>query len=286
MGQVAIQRTGVALGTRFVAGSAFHELGSGYPTPVDQRRITLAGGVFMWVKTMPVAGVAIAVALVLPMTSVAPVAAAGARVSIQAHWRLNEPSGADIAVDDSGNDLHGEVGDDVQTGIVAGKRTGYRFSTVSSSPPAKPQHLVHVPHDDRLNPGTKRYRVAIRMRTFQSSANVVQKGQSGTYGGFWKLETHGGIGSCLFRAGDGTQSGVGSGVRITDGKWHTIVCTRTSRKTVMRVDGVVTDTRRNGTGAIANTKPLTIGGKGECDQISVGCDYFIGDMDFIRIAKG
>lgn len=241
----------------------------------------------MRVSAVPVGAVPLLVAgvLVAPLVAVPPVAAAGPKVSTQAQWRFNEPSGADTAVDDSGNGLHGAVGGDVQTGITAGNRTSYRFPAVSSSPPAKPEHLVQVPHDDRLNPGTKRYKVAIRMRTFQSSANVVQKGQSGTYGGFWKFETHGGIGSCLFRAGDGTQSGVGSGTRITDGKWHRIVCTRTPKKTVMRVDGVVTDTRNNATSSIANTKPVTIGGKGECDQISVGCDYFIGDIDFIRIAK-
>lgn len=227
----------------------------------------------------------IAGVLVTPLITVAPVEAAGPKVSTQAHWRFNEPSGAEVAVDGSGNALHGVVGDDVQTGISEGKRTSYRFPGVSSSPPAKPEHLVQIPHDDRLNPGSKRYKIAIRMRTFQSSANVVQKGQARSYGGFWKFETHGGLGSCLFRAGDGTQSGVGSGTRITDGKWHKIVCTRTSKKTVMRVDGVVTDTRNSPTGTIANSKPVTIGGKGECDQISVGCDYFIGDIDFIRIAK-
>jgi hypothetical protein len=227
-----------------------------------------------------VAGLLVAPVLVVPSAT-----AAGPTVSTQGHWRFNEPSGADTAFDDSGNGLHGAVGDEVQTGISAGRRTSYRFPAVSTSPPPRPEHLVLVPHDDRLNPDSKRYRLTIRLRTSQSSANIIQKGQSRTYGGFWKFETHRGIGSCLFRAGDGTQSGVGSGERITDGKWHTIVCIRTPNKTVMRVDGVVTDTRNKATGAITNTKPVTIGGKGECDQVDVGCDYFIGDIDFVSIAK-
>jgi hypothetical protein len=40
------------------------------------------------------------------------------------------------------------------------------------------------------------------------------------------------------------------------------------------------------TGDITNTVPLTIGGKLNCDQISVTCDYFVGEIDYIRIEVG
>ena len=29
--------------------------------------------------------------------------------------------------------------------------------------------------------------------------------------------------------------------------------------------------------------PLTIGGKVDCDQVKVTCDYFAGDIDWVRI---
>jgi len=31
--------------------------------------------------------------------------------------------------------------------------------------------------------------------------------------------------------------------------------------------------------------PFTIGGKTECDQITITCDYFVGDIDYVRISK-
>jgi hypothetical protein len=30
---------------------------------------------------------------------------------------------------------------------------------------------------------------------------------------------------------------------------------------------------------------MTVGGKINCDQINVTCDYFSGDIDYIRISK-
>jgi hypothetical protein len=53
----------------------------------------------------------------------------------------------------------------------------------------------------------------------------------------------------------------------------------------MWVDGVVTDTREARTASIANNRPLSIAGKSDCNQISVGCDYFVGAIDYVRIEK-
>ena len=45
--------------------------------------------------------------------------------------------------------------------------------------------------------------------------------------------------------------------------------------------------RKNGaTGYINNSIPMTIGGKINCDQIKVTCDYFSGMIDYIRITRG
>jgi hypothetical protein len=51
----------------------------------------------------------------------------------------------------------------------------------------------------------------------------------------------------------------------------------------MTVDGVVTGRNRKPTGSIANTRPITIAGKLNCDQVQTTCDYFAGDLDYVKI---
>jgi hypothetical protein len=70
---------------------------------------------------------------------------------------------------------------------------------------------------------------------------------------------------------------------VNDGAWHTVRCERTGSSVVMTVDGVVTGRNRNPTGSIANTRPLAIGGKLNCDQVNTTCDYFVGDLDYVKI---
>ena len=53
----------------------------------------------------------------------------------------------------------------------------------------------------------------------------------------------------------------------------------------MWVDGVITGRNSNPTGTIANTKPLSIAGKLNCDQVTVTCDYFAGDIDHVEIQR-
>ena len=51
----------------------------------------------------------------------------------------------------------------------------------------------------------------------------------------------------------------------------------------MTVDGTVVARLTGPTGSISNNWPLSIGGKYDCDQINVTCDYFAGDVDWVRI---
>ena len=82
----------------------------------------------------------------------------------------------------------------------------------------------------------------------------------------------------------GGSSATSSGsVRVNDGTWHTVRCERTSSSVTMWVDGAVTGRNRNPTGTIANTRPVTIAGKGNCDQVTITCDYFSGDIDYVKI---
>jgi hypothetical protein len=198
---------------------------------------------------------------------------------------MNEPAGSTTMVDTSGNGINGAIGAHVRVGTaLLGGGTGYRFPWIKpNTPPADPEHLVVVRHDARLNPGTGDFAVELRLRTTQSFGNVIQKGQAGSAGGYWKFQQPSGKVSCLFRGSLG-RSAASSGTKlINDGAWHTVRCERTSSSVIMKVDGVVTGRNFNPTGSIANTKPLVIGGKFNCDQVNITCDYFVGDIDYVKI---
>ena len=52
------------------------------------------------------------------------------------------------------------------------------------------------------------------------------------------------------------------------------------------VDGVQVNFQNGSIGTLDNAIPMTVGGKINCDQITVTCDYFSGDIDYLRISKG
>jgi hypothetical protein len=196
-------------------------------------------------------------------------------------WQMNEPAGARSMQDSSGNGIDGVIGTDVRPNGSA-----YTFTNVRpNQPPANPERIVQVPHDDRLNPGSGEFAIEFRLRTTRSFGNVVQKGQAGARGGYFKFQSPSGKISCLFRGSAGSSTASSGAVRINDGQWHTVRCERTPAMVTMTVDGVVTGRNRNATGTIANTRPLTIAGKLNCDQVEITCDYFAGDIDYVRIER-
>jgi hypothetical protein len=230
--------------------------------------------------------------LVVPVALAAVLAlASSANAAINtpvAVWQMNEPAGSSIMQDTSGNDIDGVIGSDVQAGAaLSNGGTGYRFRFVKpNQPPANPNRLVQVAHDNRLNPGAGNFAVEFRMRTTNSFGNVVQKGQAGAKGGYFKFQQPNGKISCLFRGSAGSSTASSGTVRVNDGAWHTVRCERTSSSVVMLVDGVVTGRNRNATGTIANTRPITIAGKLNCDQVETTCDYFAGELDYLKIETG
>ena len=200
-------------------------------------------------------------------------------------WQMNEAAGSRTMLDSSGNGINGTIGAHVLVGTaLSGGGTGYRFPFLQpNTPPADPEHVVRVPNNSRLNPGSGDFAVELRMRTTHSFGNVLQKGQAGSAGGYWKFQQPSGKISCLFRGSAGSSTASSGTVRVNDGAWHTVRCERTSSSVTMTVDGVVTGRNRNPTGTIANTKPLSIAGKLNCDQIDITCDYFAGDLDYVKI---
>jgi hypothetical protein len=106
---------------------------------------------------------------------------------------------------------------------LTGGGTGYRFTFIRpNQPPANPQRLVQVPHNARLNPGTGDFAVEVRLRTTHSFGNVIQKGQSGSAGGYFKLQQPNGKISCLFRGSAGSSTASSGTTRVNDGQWHTV----------------------------------------------------------------
>jgi Laminin G domain len=200
-------------------------------------------------------------------------------------WQMNEAAGSQTMVDSSGNGINGTIGDDVLAGTAFGSGvTGYRFPFVPpNQPPANPERLAQVAHRTALNPGSGDYAVEFRMRTTRNFGNVIQKGQSGATGGYWKFQQPNGQISCLFRGSGGSSTATSGAVRVNDGQWHVVRCERTSSSVTMFVDGVVTGRNRNRTGTIANTRPITVAGKLNCNQVNITCDYFTGDIDYVKI---
>jgi len=233
---------------------------------------------------------------VLLTLSVATLAAAtavpalGAGSGEIATYELNEGSGATTMVDASGNGLDGRIGNTVLTGVTfENGTTGYRFPRLKpNTPPAVPEHNVLVPHSDTLNPGVGDYSVEVRYRTTNPFGNLIQKGQSTTKGGYWKIQLPQGEPACLFRDAARNTNAVRSANRIDDGAWHTIKCVNTAGdqgQVELFIDGVLAGRNRGVMGSIANTQPLSFGGKNDCDQVNTTCDYFGGDVDFVHIAR-
>jgi hypothetical protein len=198
-------------------------------------------------------------------------------------WQLNEGAGASVMKDNTANHRNGRIGDAVTTAFNSSGATGYHWTfTRPNQPPPKPERLVVVKEDDAFDPGRGFYGVTIRYRTTHSFGNIIQKGQHGAAGGYWKIQQPHGIAQCHFSGPNGVL-GANSHQALDDGEWHLVRCERTADGITMTVDGVVVDSKEGSTGPIDNSRPLTIGGKRNCDQDRVTCDYFVGEIDRVRI---
>jgi hypothetical protein len=225
---------------------------------------------------------------VLLLTMGALASPAHAATSVVADWRMNEPAGATTMTDSSGNNIVGAIGSEVITGVSVDGAVGYRFPRLTpSTPPAHPEHNVLVVHDDRVQPaGRAEFVVEARIRTGNKFGNLVQKGQATARGGYWKIQLPKAEPSCLFRGPSGVTNAIRAlGRPINDNRWHVIRCEATPTEARLYLDGVFIGRNRGTTGPVANTELLSIGGKYNCDQVNVTCDYFGGDVDYVRIER-
>lgn len=228
------------------------------------------------------------VGLALAATMTLRPSAASASLTVVAAYEMNEmTTGGDRTMVDAGPfDLDGTIGDSITTMSFGGSRQGYRWNyTPPDTGPKDDERLGVVETAEELNPGAADFAIEVRYRTTHASGNIVQKGQSSTDGGYWKLDQSDGFPSCMFRRNGSDHAYLVAPVRANDGAWHTIRCERRGAYARMLVDGVQVDRKNRSVGTIANSFPMTIGGKLSCNQKSVGCDYFTGDVDWVRIEK-
>lgn len=205
-----------------------------------------------------------------------------------ADYQMNEGPGATVMQDSSGNGLNGTIpSGQIVTGFQFNGATGYDWPRRSpTAPPPDPRRVITVPDNINLEPGTgyAKFTITLRYRTKENFGNITQKGQATTRGGQWKIQNPQGRPSCLFKGSTG-QAGARVPTPINDNQWHVLTCTLTPTRLTVSVDGVQVAQKNNGVGTLDNKYPLAIGGKTNCDQSTVTCDYFSGDIDYLKIDK-
>jgi hypothetical protein len=199
-----------------------------------------------------------------------------------ANWQMNEPSGARTMRDSSASNISGSIGSAVVTGVKTNGATGYRWLGTNKNG-YHPERLVRV-SSSLLNPGTRDFVVTIRLFTGAGDQNIIQKGQSTTSGGYWKIDMVKGRVICLFKGSSG-RSAIKSTQTVWNNAWHTVRCGRRGTRVRLTIDGGTTRTNVSATGKIANSKVLAIGGKAACNGGSIQCDYYIGRLDYVRVEK-
>ena len=229
-------------------------------------------------------------ACVTAATAAPPPAALAVGV-LTADYEMNEPAGSTVMTDSSGNGLNGAIVASAQiaTGWVNyDGAIGYHWvRRPPNEPPASPERVIQVPDNINLEPGasTVTFTIELRFRTSNKFGNIAQKGQARTRGGQWKIQNPQGRPSCLFKGSAGRVS-TRVPTALNDNLWHVLTCVRTPTRVTALVDGVEVNFQNGSTGTIDNAIPMTVGGKINCDQIQVTCDYFSGDIDYIRLYKG
>jgi hypothetical protein len=214
----------------------------------------------------------------------------GGATSVAADWEMNEPAGSGVMLDATG--AHDGAIDPNATaeGLTLNGSFYHWSQRCSACLPVAPDRVVQVPDAadgslDIPDPNTI-YTLTFRFRTHSGAGNYMQKGQSATKGGQVKVQAPKGNVQCLFKGANGVRVGTGGGPLTNDGLWHTVSCVHTATKVQKFTDGVLVGTKNGATGPIDNKTPFLVGGKSFCDQITVTCDYFVGDIDWVEISHG
>lgn len=229
----------------------------------------------------------LALAASTSIVTTADAAMAAKAVEAEASWEMNEPAGATTMVDSGPNGFDTPVDQ-------AGIDTGFSFdgATAYSWPrrppnlaPASPERVIQIPDNPDLDPMNDTFTIEIRYRTQENFGNIAQKGQATSSGGQWKIQNPQGRPSCLYK-GSIARGATRAKVALNDNAWHVLRCVKTPTAVELWVDGVRVGRKAGAVGTIDNRIPMTIGGKINCDQVRVTCDYFSGQIDYVRVHRG
>jgi hypothetical protein len=135
-----------------------------------------------------------------------------------------------------------------------------------------PNALIRVADDASLDPGTSAFewgaRVLLKANETADGENVVQKGTWGEPGGQWKLQVDkaAGIPSCVVSgAVPGTnavrRTVLRASISVADGRWHSLVCRRTTDGLKIVIDGAVRGSAPMPAVRLESAAPVTIGAK-------------------------
>jgi hypothetical protein len=235
-------------------------------------------------------GAAACVLASLPVTAQAAshagrVAKAGPTVDFE----MDEPAGSTVMTDSVGG-VNGHIvsSSEITTGVSSNGATGYQWSRrPPNQPPAVPAHVIQVADNSALEPGSgySTFTVEIRFRTKEKFGNITQKGQAKSKGGQWKIQNPQGKPSCLFKDANGRRVSTRVKSPLNDNQWHVLTCVLTRSRVTAYVDGREVNHKNGSLGTVDNKIPMTVGGKINCNQTSITCDYFSGMIDYIRITK-
>lgn len=219
----------------------------------------------------------------LPATGAAPPAPG---TQVEASWEMEEPAGATTMRDSGPNSMDAPIDQSgLDTGFTFDGATGYRWPRRNpTAPPASPERVIVIADDPHLDPMNDTFVVELRYRTKEKFGNITQKGQARTRGGQWKIQNPQGRPSCLFK-GSIQNGGARAPVALNDNAWHTLRCVKNPTNVEIWVDGVRVARKNGAVGTVDNNFPMTIGGKIECDQVTVSCDYFSGEIDYVRLYR-
>lgn len=231
----------------------------------------------VWWRTVVVAG---ALVLVTPGFGTARAFAAGTAAAV---WLMDETSGTAMK-DSSGNGNDGTT-----THVKMAGATGYMFDPTARS-------KVVVPNSAKLNPGASTFSYTVTMQSSHvpvsgTDYDVLRKGISSTAGGEYKLEIVRASGEgrafCLVKDSRGVGASVRGTTNVTDGKVHTLTCTKTASGLTLKVDALTprTKTVSGGLGSISNTTALVIGAKSPTVTGTAG-DWYNGALLESRISVG
>jgi hypothetical protein len=225
------------------------------------------------------AGTAV-LALAAPGLGMAAASAAGTNAAV---WLMAETSGTTMT-DSSGNGNDGVTSHVKMTGA-----NGYVFDPASRS-------KVVVASSPTLNPGAATLSYTVKLQSSHVPASgtdydILRKGIASTTGGEYKLEIVRANGQgrafCLVKDSRGVGASVRGTTNVTDGRLHTITCTKTASGLTLKVDALTPRTTKvsSGLGSISNTRALVIGAKTPTVTGSAG-DWYNGALLQARITVG